>query len=65
MKVPERSAMMSSSMVELQLTSRSGSIRNATLPRLGLLREECKEVEGLKAERLAWFGRQWHSGERA
>jgi hypothetical protein len=63
MEALDRLAMMSSSMVVLRRASRGGSIGNAALPRLGLLREECKEVEGLKAERLAPFGRQWCSGE--
>jgi hypothetical protein len=52
MEALERSPMMSSNMVEVQRAFRGGSVRNKALPRLGLRREECEEVEGFKAERL-------------
>jgi hypothetical protein len=63
MEALERSPMTSSIMVELQRAFRGGSVGNTALPRLSLRHEECKEVEGLKAERLTWFGGQWCGGE--
>jgi hypothetical protein len=44
-------AMMSSSTMELWRASRGDCIKNAALPRLGLMRKEDEEIAGLKAER--------------
>jgi hypothetical protein len=56
MEVPERLAMMSSSRAKLRRASHGGGVRNVALPRLSSLREEDKEVEGLKAKRGMKFG---------
>jgi hypothetical protein len=48
--------MMSSSRAELRRASRGDGVRNGALPRLSSLREEDKDVEGLKVEQGMQFG---------
>jgi hypothetical protein len=55
-EAPEGLAMMSSSRVELWRASHGGGVRNGALPRLSSLREEDKDVEGLKVEQGMQFG---------
>jgi hypothetical protein len=57
MEALERLATMSPRMVELRRASHGSSIINVALPRLGSLREEDEEIEGLKVERGMQFGR--------